>query len=190
MFDLSFLFLKEKLIYFTIISIIVCLTKRDRLMIPILDAKSRLIGFGGRVMDQRASRKKDASARAPAKYINSPTSALFSKRHTLFGLPESLPYLRSAAEAPVFLVEGYFDVISLHQCGVYGALACLGTSLTREQLLLAAYAGIEGRLEEEAKPRPVILLLDEDVAGQKAMHRFCSEVCQLILLLLYSLLLW
>jgi len=145
-------------------------------MIPIFDAESRLIGFGGRVMDQRASRRKNSvSTRAPAKYINSPTSALFSKRHTLFGLPESLPYLVSAIEAPVFLVEGYFDVISLHQCGVYGALACLGTSLTREQLLLAAYAGISNA-HGLARPRPVILLLDEDAAGQKAMYRFCSEV--------------
>lgn len=144
-------------------------------MIPIYNAESQLIGFGGRIMDQRIGSKKGISTvRVPAKYINSPASALFSKRHTLYGLPESLPYLRNATQAPALIVEGYFDVISLHQCGVRGTLACLGTALTREQLLLAAYAGIT---EPGSSPRTVVLLLDEDAAGQRAMHRFCIEVC-------------
>jgi len=90
-----------------------------RLVIPIRDIKGRVVGFGGRLL----------TGEGP-KYLNSPESELFRKRSLLYGLYESLSYLRDTAEC--VLVEGYFDVISLHQEGFRNTVATLGTSFGRE----------------------------------------------------------
>ncbi len=94
---------------------------RDRLMFPIRDSRGRVLGFGGRVIDQ-----------GEPKYLNSPETPLFHKGRELYGLYE-------ARQARVdfkrlLIVEGYMDVVRLHQAGVAYALATLGTATTQEHL--------------------------------------------------------
>lgn len=118
-----------------------------RVMFPIRDARGRLVSFGGRVI-----------AKAEPKYLNGPETAIFAKRRTLFGLDRAHPAVR-AGQALV-VVEGYLDVIALHQAGFAGAVAPLGTALTEPQLALL------WRLS----PRP-LLCFDGDVAGLRAAKR-------------------
>ncbi len=120
---------------------------RGRLVIPIRDLQGRVVGFGGRSLSEGAG----------PKYINSPESEVFKKRSLLFGFYEGLNYLRDFKEA--ILVEGYFDVISLHQEGFRNAVAPLGTSFGREHArLLSRYV------------KKVYLLFDGDEAGRKAIR--------------------
>jgi len=94
---------------------------RDRLMFPIRDSRGRVLGFGGRVIDQ-----------GEPKYLNSPETPLFHKGRELYGLYEA----RQARDdfKRVAIVEGYMDVVRLHQAGVTYALATLGTATTQEHL--------------------------------------------------------
>jgi DNA primase len=119
----------------------------NRVMFPIRDRRGRTISFGGRILGD-----------GQPKYLNGPETDLFSKRRTLFGLD----FARKAAQAgaPVVAVEGYMDVIALHQAGFAGAVAPLGTALTEEQL------------EElwRLSPAPV-LCFDGDAAGARAAAR-------------------
>ena len=119
----------------------------SRVMFPIRDRRGRTISFGGRTLGD-----------GQPKYVNGPETALFSKRRTLFGLD----FAREAARtgATVVAVEGYMDVIALHQAGLAGAVAPLGTALTEEQL------------EElwRLSPCPV-LCFDGDAAGARAATR-------------------
>jgi len=121
---------------------------RDRLMFPIIDIRGNVIGFGGRIMNN-----KDPNA---AKYLNSPETLIFNKRKNLFGLnlakKSKLGYL--------ILVEGYMDAIALHQYGFDSAVASLGTSLTEE------HATLLSRYTEQ-----VYLIYDGDEAGQRAAQR-------------------
>ena len=121
---------------------------RDRLMFPIIDVRGNVIGFGGRIMNN-----KDPNA---AKYLNSPETKIFNKRKNLFGLnlakKSKLGYL--------ILVEGYMDAIALHQYGFDCAVASLGTSLTEE------HATLISRYVEQ-----VVLIYDGDEAGQRATRR-------------------
>ena len=118
-----------------------------RVMFPIRDRRGRTISFGGRILGD-----------GRPKYVNGPETALFSKRRTLF----ALDFAREAARggAPVLAVEGYMDVIALHQAGLAGAVAPLGTALTEEQL------------EElwHLSPQPV-LCFDGDPPGARAAAR-------------------
>ena len=118
-----------------------------RVMFPIRDRRGRVISFGGRTLGD-----------GQPKYLNGPETALFSKRRTLYGLDLAREAARGGA--PVVLVEGYMDVIALHQAGVRGALAPLGTALTEEQL--EALWGLT--------PAP-ILCFDGDAAGARAAAR-------------------
>ncbi|MCF0135756.1 MAG: DNA primase [Lachnospiraceae bacterium] len=117
----------------------------NRLMFPILDTAGRPIAFGGRVMGE-----------GEPKYLNSPDSELFNKRFQLFGMSIAKrtrrPYL--------IMVEGYMDVLSLHQAGYDNAVASLGTALTREQ------ANLMKRYTDQ-----VLLCYDSDGAGTKAAQR-------------------
>ena len=88
---------------------------RDRLMIPILDLQSRVIGFGGRALGDDQP-----------KYLNSPETELFDKGKTLFGLDKARAAIAKQDQALV--VEGYFDVITLHSAGIENAVAALGTA--------------------------------------------------------------
>ncbi len=121
---------------------------RDRLMFPIIDIRGNIIGFGGRIMNN-----KDPNA---AKYLNSPETLIFNKRKNLFGLN----YAKKSKLGYLILVEGYMDAIALHQYGFDCAVASLGTSLTEEHAVLIS------RYVEQ-----VVLIYDGDEAGQRATRR-------------------
>jgi DNA primase len=124
----------------------------NRLMFPITDVTGRVIGFGGRTLSE-----------AGAKYINSPTTALFDKSSTLYGLEQARHQIVATGTAVV--VEGYTDVIMPHQVGYANVVATLGTSLT---------AGHGRILRRYAKK--MVLVFDSDTAGMAAANR-ALEVC-------------
>lgn len=118
---------------------------RNRVMVPIIDARGNVVAFGGRVLDD-----------SKPKYINSSDTPVYKKSLGVFGLN----FAKNTKEKSLILVEGYMDAISLHQAGFDNAVACLGTALTNEMAhLLSRYA-------EE-----IILSYDADEAGQKATQR-------------------
>lgn len=120
---------------------------RDRLMFPIRDARGRVIAFGGRIIDQ-----------GEPKYLNSPETSLFHKGRELYGL-----YEVRQSRAPLkrlIVVEGYMDVVRLHQSGISYAVATLGTATTPEHLKRAF------RLVSE-----VVFAFDGDRAGRAAAWR-------------------
>lgn len=120
---------------------------RDRIMFPIVNVSDHVIGFGGRV-----------TATGEPKYLNSPESAIYSKRHSLFGLQAAKQAIRT--EDCAVIVEGYFDALTLHQAGVVNVVAALGTALTEQQIqILRRYSA------------NIVLVFDADPAGQKAMKR-------------------
>ncbi|NOX66793.1 MAG: DNA primase [Chlorobi bacterium] len=122
---------------------------RGRLMFPILSTNGRVIAFGGRIMNPEEK---------AAKYINSPESKIYSKRKTLYGLFHSKEEIRRIDKA--LLVEGYMDLISLHQFGIKNVVASSGTALTEEQVqLLSRFT------------KNITVLFDADAAGQKASMR-------------------
>ncbi|WP_242340336.1 MULTISPECIES: DNA primase [unclassified Anaeromyxobacter] len=123
---------------------------RNRLMFPIAGMDGQVIGFGGRVMPGEASDK------AGAKYINTPETPLYKKSKVLYGLELARESIRKTRTA--VLVEGYFDVIGLHQAGIANAVAVCGTALTAEHVELL------GRCD----CREVTILFDGDVAGLAA----------------------
>lgn len=94
---------------------------RDRVMFPIRDARGRTIGFGGRVLDK-----------GEPKYMNSPETELFHKGRELYGLYEARQATRTLSR--LLIVEGYMDVVRLHQAGITYAVATLGTATTPEHL--------------------------------------------------------
>ena len=118
---------------------------RNRLTIPIHDARGRLVAFGGRTMGD-----------AQPKYLNTRDTVLFHKGETLFGFHRAKGAMKDGA----LVVEGYFDVLQLHQHGIHQAVAPLGTALTEEHLKQL------GRFT-----RRVILCFDGDAAGRRAMEK-------------------
>jgi len=124
----------------------------NRLMFTITDVTGRVIGFGGRTLDNNG-----------AKYINSPTTVLFDKSNSLYGLEQARHEIVSIGTAVV--VEGYTDCIMAHQFGCRNVVATLGTSFT---------AGHGRILRRYAKK--VILVFDSDVAGIEAANR-ALDVC-------------
>jgi len=124
----------------------------NRLMFTITDVTGRVIGFGGRTLDGNS-----------AKYINSPTTVLFDKSNSLYGLEQARHEIVSTGTAVV--VEGYTDCIMAHQFGCGNVVAALGTSFT---------AGHGRLLRRYAKK--VILIFDSDVAGIEAANR-ALDVC-------------
>ena len=117
----------------------------NRVMFPIMDSNSRVIGFGGRVMGD-----------AKPKYLNSPETMIFDKSRNLYGLNRA----RSSRKPYFLLCEGYMDVISLHQAGFSNAVASLGTALT------PGHAALIKRYVKE-----IYLTYDSDEAGTKAALR-------------------
>ncbi|WP_411335720.1 DNA primase [Ruminococcus gauvreauii] len=117
----------------------------NRVMFPIMDVSSRVIGFGGRVMGD-----------GKPKYLNSPETIIFDKSRNLYGLNIA----RTARKKNLIICEGYMDVIAMHQAGFDNAVASLGTALTAQQ------ANLIKRYVNEA-----LLLYDSDEAGQKAALR-------------------
>lgn len=121
---------------------------RERITFPIRDARGRAVGFGARAMRSEQG----------AKYINSAENELFHKSEILYGIDRARKAMAKADRA--ILVEGYTDVIALHQVGLEEAVGVMGTSLTERQV-----AQLSGLVNT------VILALDADAAGQKAMLR-------------------
>jgi DNA primase len=117
---------------------------RDRVVFPIIQPGSRVVGFGARTMGD-----------AEPKYINSAESAIFLKRRTFYGLDRARDPIRAARHAVI--VEGYTDLIRLHLVGVESAIATCGTALTRD------HAARVRRLT-----RRVVLMPDGDAAGENA----------------------
>jgi DNA primase len=120
---------------------------RDRIMFPILDRRGRVVGFGGRVIDQ-----------GEPKYLNSPETPVFQKSHELYGLYQALNANRQLQR--VIVVEGYMDVIALFQHGITYAVATLGTATSAQHL--------ERLLRHTAE---IIFCFDGDQAGRTAAWR-------------------
>jgi DNA primase len=120
---------------------------RDRLIFPIYDSGGHVVGFGGRVLDDRKP-----------KYLNSAESSIFAKRSLLYGLNWAKQAIRKADR--LIVVEGYFDVIRLMLAGIAEVVAPLGTALTEQQAaLIRKYT------------KSVFLLYDSDLAGLRATFR-------------------
>lgn len=121
---------------------------RSRIMFPIRDRRGRTLGFGGRAM------RSDQGA----KYVNTAETDFFHKSQMLYGIDLAKAAIARAGRAVV--VEGYTDVLALHQAGVEEAVGVMGTAITEEQV-----AALSGMVDE------VVLALDADAAGQEAMLR-------------------
>ncbi len=122
---------------------------QGRIIFPIFNRDNRVVGLGGRIIESQENM---------AKYINSSDSPIYDKSANLFGLPQALESIRKKNR--IFLVEGYLDVITLHQYGFSEAVAPLGTALTPRQIsLIKRYAD------------EIIVLFDGDDAGWKAAER-------------------
>jgi DNA primase len=132
---------------------------RGRLMLPIEDARGRVIAFGGRILDKD---KKDAP-----KYLNSPDTPLFDKGRTLYNLHRAGPASRQSGR--VIVAEGYMDVIALSAAGFPESVAPLGTALTERQIEML------WRLVETP-----ILCFDGDAAGQRAAIRAVTRALPLL----------
>lgn len=126
---------------------------RDRIMFPIVDPQGRVVGFGGRVLDG-----------SQPKYLNSPETVVFNKRHILYGLDKAYQHIRQTGKAVV--VEGYMDLIAAHTNGITNTIASLGTAFTPEQARkLTRYHVSE-----------VYFAYDSDAAGQEATLRALATI--------------
>jgi len=121
---------------------------RNRIIFPIRDERGRMSGFGGRILNPEDI----------PKFLNSPQTVVFDKGHLLYGLDRARRSIRS--EDQVVIVEGYLDVIALHQAGFTNAVSPMGTALTERQLYLI-----------KRFTRRIVLALDPDAAGAKATLR-------------------
>jgi DNA primase len=121
---------------------------RNRIMFPIRDENGKMAGFGARIVDPNDI----------PKFLNSPETPIFTKGHILYGLDRARKPIRAADQAVI--VEGYLDVIALHQAGYENVVSPMGTALTEDQLRLL-----------KRSTRRIVLALDPDTAGQKAVLR-------------------
>ncbi len=121
---------------------------RNRIMIPIRDENGKMAGFGARIINPDDL----------PKFLNSPETPIFSKGRLLYGLDRARKPIRTADQAVI--VEGYLDVIALHQAGYENVVSPMGTALTEDQLRLL-----------KRFTRKIVLALDPDTAGQKAVLR-------------------
>ncbi len=129
---------------------------RGRVMFPIFSHIGKVVGFGGRILDDEVDQPK---------YINSPETDVYHKSRVLYGLYQAKQAIRDAEE--VVMVEGYTDVIALHQAGVQHVVASSGTSLTEGQVqVLDRYA------------QRILLLYDADSAGVTAMLRGINTIVE------------
>ncbi len=131
---------------------------RHRLMIPIRDGQGRPIAFGSRTLGNDEP-----------KYLNSPETPLFHKGKTLFGLDQAKTAIQKVDYG--ILVEGYFDVIALHQAGINQTVAALGTALSRDQVQ---------NLMRFSQSKQIIFNFDADKAGITATQRAIQEIEPLV----------
>ena len=129
---------------------------RGRIIFPIKSISGRVLGFGGRITD---SNKKIA------KYINSPESKIYNKSKILYGIYESKQFI--VKDDTCLLVEGYMDVIQLHEYGIKNVLASSGTSLTKDQIILI----------KRLTPN-IVVLFDGDQAGLSASLRSIDMILE------------
>lgn len=127
----------------------------SRLIFPILDATHRCVGFGGRILEKSNI----------AKYINSPESEIFVKSKVLYGYSVA----KKSLARSIVLTEGYLDVISMHQAGLTGAVAPLGTTLSEDQINLCW----------KVCDTPIVSL-DGDVAGVNASYRWIDKILPIL----------
>lgn len=124
---------------------------KSRIIFPISDKNGHCVGFGGRVLEESQEKKS-------VKYLNSPESELFNKSSLLYGFHLARKQIQTQQE--VYLVEGYTDVMRMHQIGLSNAIATLGTALT------------EGHLQKlKSICKKIIIFRDSDTAGQNAAQR-------------------
>jgi DNA primase len=173
---------------------------RDRVMFPIRDARGRTIGFGGRVLDK-----------GEPKYLNSPETELFHKGRELYGLYEARQASRTLTR--ILVVEGYMDVVRLHQAGITYAVATLGTATTPDHLSrifricgevifcfdgdragrAAAWRALENSLSQIREGRQIRFLFLPDghdpdsLVGEEGRERFETRVQQAVPLSEYFL---
>jgi DNA primase len=121
---------------------------RERITFPVRDPRGRVVGFGARAMRSEQG----------AKYVNSAEGELYRKSDTLYGIDRARGAIARAGRAVV--VEGYTDVLALHQAGIEESVGVMGTAITVEQVAM-----LSGQVEE------VVLALDADRSGQEAMLR-------------------
>lgn len=127
---------------------------RKRVMFPIINIRGKVIGFSGRAMP--------GDDKAGGKYVNTSDTPVYKKSENLF----AMNFAKNHCDERIILVEGNMDVISLHQAGFENTVAALGTSFTAEQAkLLSRYT------------KEIVLMLDSDAAGQKAVKR-AGEILQ------------
>jgi DNA primase len=120
---------------------------RERIIFPIVDINKRIVGFGGRVMDD-----------SDPKYLNSPETPLYNKSKTLYGLHRAKDKCRT--DKTIYIVEGYLDLLALHQHGIENSVATLGTALTVDHVrLMTRYA------------QRMVLVYDSDEAGIRSAQR-------------------
>jgi DNA primase len=123
---------------------------RNRIIFPIFNVNMHVVGFGGRVLDDNLP-----------KYLNSPETPIYNKSSSLYGLHRARQKCRETET--VYIVEGYFDLLALHQNGIQNSVATLGTSITAEHVhILRNAIGKDGH---------VVLVFDSDDAGMKAALR-------------------
>jgi DNA primase len=127
---------------------------RNRVIFPISDRSGRVLGFGGRVLDDGVP-----------KYLNTAETPLFHKSHVVYGLDLAQRAIRERDQ--VVIVEGYMDVIAAHQHGYSNVVACMGTALTAEQLQ-----------QLQRQTSRFVLALDADAAGQRATIRGLNQARQ------------
>ncbi|MBD2579483.1 DNA primase [Oscillatoria sp. FACHB-1406] len=131
---------------------------RDRVTVPISDIQGRIIGFGSRVLGDELP-----------KYLNSPETELFDKGKILYALDKAKGAI--AKQDSAIVVEGYFDAIALHGCGIENAVASLGTAFNQERVK---------QLLRYTDSKQVIFNFDADAAGMKATQRAIAEIESLI----------
>lgn len=135
---------------------------RGRIIIPVIDAKDRVVAFGARVLTVSGGTKQDEGT---AKYVNSPETPVYTKGKVLFGLNASAEAIRTAGLTVI--VEGYFDLIAVYQAGIKNIAAPCGTALTVEQIrLLKRYA------------HNVTIAYDADNAGRLACLRSLAPLVE------------
>jgi DNA primase len=120
---------------------------RNRLTFPIRNMQGKILGFGGRALDDSLP-----------KYLNSPQTAIFDKSSSLYGIDRAKTAIRQKDQA--IIVEGYIDVLMAHQHGYYNVVASMGTAMTDKQLYIL-----------KSLTKNLILALDADTAGEEAISR-------------------
>jgi len=137
---------------------------RDRIMVPLQDHEGQVIAFGGRVFPYKSNEQKSTFG---PKYLNSSETRVFKKSEILFGAQ----YLLQQKEKPehVVIVEGYFDVLTMNQAGIWYATASLGTALSLRQIEIAS---------KLSKTKKVILNFDNDIAGHTAACRAADHLLE------------